>query len=118
MRLAVILGRDDAVGVGHLGGDQVDHALVDVDVRERDALHADLCRQGAVDVGLLHVAQLDQQLPQRTALLLLVFEGLGDLRAGHLAHLDQDAPQGATLQLRDRGHIVVGHAELRTVANS
>jgi hypothetical protein len=44
--LAVVFGRDDAVGVGRLGRDHVDDVFLDVDISELDRGHADLGRQG------------------------------------------------------------------------
>jgi len=115
--LGIVIGGDNAVGLRHLRGDQIDHFLLNVDVRQGDGLHPNLGRQRQIDVGFLDVAHLDQQLAQWAPLLLLQIEGFRDLRPGNLAHLDQDAPQRATPELCDRRHSILCHQTLSATAH-
>ena len=79
----------------------------DLPVPQRHFFDARLSSQGRSDVGLLDVAEIDQNLADfSSGIFLLGCEGLVDLLTGDLAEFDENATELASFQLigADLGH--------------
>ena len=79
----------DGVLARDVGGDDLDHRLVDLHRGEIDRGHAEVLRQRLDEVALGHMAELDQIGSEASALLFLESEGFLKLQLRDLSALDQ-----------------------------
>jgi hypothetical protein len=92
-RGAGAVDRQDEVLLRHLGGNEVDHRLVDLEVPQVDRRHAVLLGQELGDVVFLDVTQLDQVEPDLFAVVSLRLEGFVELVLSDQTRADQHLPQ-------------------------